>query len=233
MTAAIAAGAGAAAATFAYAVRGKSSPLLAPSVWRGNRNRRTVALTFDDGPSESTPRILDVLARYGLRATFFQCGRNVTRLPGVARQVASAGHEIGNHSNTHPYLCFRSRKFILGELTAAQRVIEATLSVRPRLFRAPYGVRWFGLAEAQRQLALTGVMWTVLARDWVLPAPAAARRVLRHATAGAIVCLHDGRLTQVDPDIGETIKAVRMIVPVLLDRGLRFETAGELICTTI
>src|SRR5207253_2825437 len=100
-----------------YAVRGRSSTLLAPSVYKGVATRRALALTFDDGPSESTPELLEILARHRVHATFFQCGVNVRRLPQVAREVSSAGHEIGNHSDTHPYLCFKGTPFILDQLT--------------------------------------------------------------------------------------------------------------------
>src|SRR5947209_6331674 len=85
------------AAFFAWAVRGRSATVFGPSVWRGDRRRRSVALTFDDGPSESTPKILEILARYRVSATFFQCGANVERLSAVARAVRDAGHAIGNH----------------------------------------------------------------------------------------------------------------------------------------
>src|SRR5512143_3045032 len=83
----------------AYGVRSRSSTLFAPLVWRGVADRRAIALTFDDGPSESTPKLLETLEREGVRATFFQCGANVRRLPRVTEAVARAGHEIGNHSD--------------------------------------------------------------------------------------------------------------------------------------
>ena len=111
---------GAGAAWMAWAVRGRSSAVFGPSVWRGRRDRRAVALTFDDGPSEGTPEILEILARYRVPATFFQCGANVERLPAVARAVSQAGHAIGNHSHTHPLFCFRSRRFIEDDLRRAQ-----------------------------------------------------------------------------------------------------------------
>src|SRR5437762_11026681 len=91
----------AACALMAYAVRGRSSALLAPSVYRGSRRRRSIALTFDDGPSESTGRLLDLLHKLQIPATFFVCGMNVRRLPEVLRAAAAAGHEIGNHSYSH------------------------------------------------------------------------------------------------------------------------------------
>ena len=104
----------------AYAVRGPSSTLLAPSVYRGSASQRAVALTFDDGPSESTPALLDLLEKLQVTGTFFQCGANVQRLPQIARQVVERGHELGNHSHTHPRFYFRSREFIGAELAQAQ-----------------------------------------------------------------------------------------------------------------
>jgi len=213
----------------AYAVRGRSSSLLGPSIWRGPRNKRALALTFDDGPSASTPRLLELLGRYGVRATFFQCGLNVERRPGPARAVMEAGHEIGNHSYSHARFWLRGPEFIYQELARAQRAIAAVTGKTPTLFRAPYGVRWFGLREAQRRLGLMGVMWTVLGRDWKLPADGIARRLARGAGNGAILCLHDGRELEADPDIGETLRAVERLIPLLLDRGLRLVTVSELI----
>src|SRR5579863_5127789 len=90
-----------------YAVRGRSSSFFAPSVYRGDRSRAALALTFDDGPSESTPTLLDILEANRVRATFFMCGSNVRRFPEVAREVLKRGHEIGNHTDTHPRLDFK------------------------------------------------------------------------------------------------------------------------------
>jgi peptidoglycan/xylan/chitin deacetylase (PgdA/CDA1 family) len=102
------AAAGAASSFMAWAVRGRSASVFGRSVWRGPRGRRALALTFDDGPGESTPDILEILAEHHVPATFFQCGANVDRLPQIAREVAARGHEIGNHSYSHPYLFLRS-----------------------------------------------------------------------------------------------------------------------------
>ena len=156
----------AAGAFLAWAVRGRSAAVFGRSVWRGNPHRRALALTFDDGPSEGTPAILDILAQYRVPATFFQVGANVDRLPEVARAVAAAGHAIGNHSYAHPLFCFRSPGFIEADLRRAQQTILARTDVEPEWFRAPYGVRWFGMGRAQRRLSLTGVMWSAIGRDW-------------------------------------------------------------------
>src|SRR5215472_3040915 len=96
----------------AYGVRGRSATLFAPSVYRGPASRRSIALTFDDGPSESTPELLRLLAEHNVLATFFECGASVERLPEIAREVAGRGHEVGNHSYSHPRFYFRSTAFI-------------------------------------------------------------------------------------------------------------------------
>ena len=220
---------GASAAFMAWSVRGRSAAVFAPSVWRGPRDRRALALTFDDGPSEGTPRILDILARYQVPATFFQCGANVERLPGVARAVRQAGHAIGNHSHTHPLFCFRSPAFMEQDLGRAQEAIESHTGCRPDLFRAPFGVRWFGIGRVQRRLKLTGVMWTIIGYDWSLKADGIVERFKR-VSNGAILCLHDGRELRARPDIGVTVEAVRRLVSMLLDRGYRFETVSRLLC---
>ena len=157
-------------AAAAYGSVAKSSQMFGPSVYRGPGDRRSIALTFDDGPSESTPDLLEYLDKEGVSATFFQCGMNVIRLPHVAGHVAAAGHEIGNHTYSHPRLPFKSRDFIHREFSDAQRAIEGETGVLPTLMRAPYGFRWMGLREVQERLLLLGVMWTVMGFDWRWPA---------------------------------------------------------------
>jgi peptidoglycan-N-acetylglucosamine deacetylase len=214
----------------AWAVRGRASSVFGPSVWRGTRDRRAIALTFDDGPSESTPRILEILARHHVPATFFQCGANVERLPAVAREVAAAGHTIGNHSHTHPYLFTRTPAAIELDLCRAQETIESCTGIRPEWFRAPFGVRWFGLAAALRRLELVGVMWTAIGYDWSQKAVRVVEHLAAGVSNGAILCLHDGRELRARPDIGVTVEAVQRLVPMLLDRGYKFETVNRLLC---
>lgn len=211
-------GAAAAVSLAAYAVRGKSSSLIAPSIWHGDRKKAELALTFDDGPSESTPALLELLARHDVQATFFMCGQNVRRLKEIAREVAAAGHEIGNHTDTHRPLYFKSPEFIYGELARAQESIEQVTGVKPSLFRAPYGVRWPGLRAAQKRLNLTGMMWTTIGRDWKWPADRIAGLLVNQAANGAIFCLHDGRELRTEPDISATLKAVEMVLPILKER---------------
>lgn len=221
---------GTAGAVMAWAVRGRSSQLLAPSVWRGPADRKQVALTFDDGPSESTAAILDLLDRESARATFFQCGRNVERLPSVSRLVAGAGHEIGNHTYSHSALYLRHPQFIRDELDLAQQAIGQATGARPTLFRPTYGCRWFGLRAAQRDLGLTGVMWSTIGLDWKLNGDGVLKRLTAGIRGGAIFCLHDGRQTEEKPDISATLDAVRRLIPLLKAQGYAMVTVSELIC---
>jgi peptidoglycan-N-acetylglucosamine deacetylase len=212
-----------------YAVRGKSSHLIAPSVWHGNRNRPSLALTFDDGPSESTPALLELLAEHNVKATFFMCGQNVRRLKEIAREVSAAGHEIANHTDSHPALYLKSPEYIYREVALAQQSILQITKKTPALFRAPYGARWPGLRSTQERLHLTGVMWTAIARDWKWPAARISRLLLAKAQNGAIFCLHDGRELQHKPDIRATLEAVEFVLPILKERGFSLETVTEIL----
>jgi peptidoglycan/xylan/chitin deacetylase (PgdA/CDA1 family) len=223
------AGAGGCGAAFlAWAVRGRTSSVFGPSVYRGPRNRKAIALTFDDGPSESTPALLELLAEYNIKATFFMCGANVRRLNAIAREVAAAGHEIGNHSDSHAPMYFKSPEFIFREVALAQETIVRVTRVTPRFFRAPYGVRWPGLRRAQSRLNLYGMMWTAIARDWKWPPRRISRLLLSRASNGAILCLHDGRELQRAPDIRATLDAVEFALPLLIKQGFSFETVSQI-----
>jgi peptidoglycan/xylan/chitin deacetylase (PgdA/CDA1 family) len=196
-----------------------------------------VALTFDDGPSESTPAVLDCLERFTfgnqrVAATFFQVGSNAARLPGIARSVVERGHEVGNHSHTHPNFALQRRQFIHDEFARAQDAIAQATGAEPRLMRAPYGVRWFGFRPMQAALGLDGVMWSVIGLDWKLSAQAIAARILRDVRPGAIICLHDGRATRVRPDVGAMLESLPIIVSSLRDNGYHLETVSQLLCPT-
>jgi peptidoglycan-N-acetylglucosamine deacetylase len=218
-----------AAGVLAWAVRGRSATLLADSVWQGPPNRRAIALTFDDGPSESTPELLELLAQHRAKATFFQCGYHVRRLPDITRALVAGGHEPGNHTDRHPALYLRSPAYIFNEIAMAQEAITSAAGVPPHWFRAPYGARWFGLGAAQRAFGLTGVMWTAIGRDWSLPAHGIAARLRRATRPGAILCLHDGRELAHNPDISSTVAAVAELLPWWREQGYEVLTVSELL----
>jgi peptidoglycan-N-acetylglucosamine deacetylase len=212
-----------------YGVLNRKSSMLAPSVWSGPTDRPTIALTFDDGPSESTADILAILQQHQIPATFFQCGANVRRLPQMAQEVVAAGHELGNHTYSHPRLCFKTPGFIYREMHSAQVTIEQITGARPRFFRAPFGLRWYGLRGAQQRLGLTGVMWTAIGYDWSRSHEQVIEILRDQATCGAIICLHDGRELQTKPDITATIRALATLITIWLDRGFRFETVSHML----
>ena len=226
----VAAGAVAASGFMAYAVGGRSSSIFGESYYHGDRSKPALALTFDDGPSESTPKLLEVLDKHHVPATFFMCGDNVRRCPDVAREVAARGHELGNHTSSHPFLGFKSPRFVYSEMARAQETIQEITGVMPRWFRAPYGARWFGVGQAQQLLRLRGVMWTVIGRDWQWPAERVSERVINNASNGGIICLHDGRTVQPAPDISATIEAVQCAIPRLQERGFEFLTLTQFLC---
>lgn len=219
---------GAVSATAAYGSMARSSQIFGPSVYRGPGSRRSVALTFDDGPSEGTMPILEYLDRENIWATFFQCGANVKRLPLVAGKVAAAGHQLGNHSYSHPRLTFKSQAFIQKEFSETQKIIADATGFAPMVMRPPYGFRWMGMREMQQKLALLGVMCTVLGNDTRRSPDHIAAHVLTHITPGAIIGLQDGRLTQRNPNVDSTLRALKQIVPVLKDNGFSFEVISDL-----
>lgn len=162
---------------------------------------------------------------------------NILRHPAIARTVNEAGHEIGNHTFSHPRLCpwpgqkpfLKSASFIYNEFSRTQDIIAAEIGLRAKLMRLPYGLGWFGVPLAQHRLGLLGVMWTVIGHDWEWNAERIASFVLQKAAPGGIVCLHDGRDIQAAPNVTPMLDAVRQIVPILKDRGYTFETVTELL----
>ena len=165
-----------------------------------SRNPNEIALTYDDGPNDIvTERLLDILARHNVRATFFLIGNFVRQRPQIARAIASAGHLIGNHTMTHPWLAWQSTTRIRQELTGCNAILEDTLGTPIRYFRAPHGARRPVVLRIARSLGLTPVQWNIIAGDWrPIGAEEIASRTVRgiernrrHNQASNIV-LHDG-----------------------------------------
>jgi peptidoglycan/xylan/chitin deacetylase (PgdA/CDA1 family) len=154
---------------------------------------------------------------------------HVRQFPEIAMHTAVAGHELGNHTDTHPSLCCKSPQFVFDEISRAQDAISDVTGITPRLFRAPYGLRWFGVRAAQRRLGLLDVMWTTIGNDWRLAGKKVADRLRKGSQNGAIFCLHDARDRRPDPDISSTIEAVKRVVPELLEGGFEFRTVSELL----
>jgi peptidoglycan/xylan/chitin deacetylase (PgdA/CDA1 family) len=153
---------------------------------------RTVALTFDDGPHpDSTPALLAALRRAGVRATFFLVGEAVERWPEIVRQIAAEGHTIGNHTQRHRLLCFRTAAEVADEIAACQGAL-AKVGIEARLFRPPHGFKPVGLHRLLGRHRLQLVAWQGSIRDTDAPESAIiVARALALAAAGRILLLHD------------------------------------------
>ena len=182
---------------------------------------KCVALTFDDGPAQSTGRLLDILAARDVRATFFLIGENAAQHPDLVRRQHAAGPEIADHSYTHSDLGRASKQKILSELTRTQDAIRRASGVKPVMLRPPYGATSKRLTEITRQLGLAQVLWTVDPLDWEhRDAGSVERRVLKSVKPGHIVLLHD-----IHPS---TVRAVPKIIDSLAAQGYVFVTVPEL-----
>lgn len=207
---------------------------------RGPQNERVVALTYDDGPNPPyTSRILDVLEREHVHATFFVVGRAVRAFPQVVAREARDGDAIGNHTWNHGHLLMLSAPQIRTSLQDTADAIYAAAHVRTALMRPPFGQRDWTMMHVARRLGYTIVMWSVpLARDWEYPSPhVIAERILPHVNDGAILVLHDGNrgrrcgkgeLPAHVCDRSSDIEATRLIVETLKARGYRFVTIPQL-----
>jgi peptidoglycan/xylan/chitin deacetylase (PgdA/CDA1 family) len=178
-----------------------------------------VALTFDDGPSQTqTPAILETLDRLGAHATFFEEGRHVRGREALMRQILALGDEIGNHSFHHPVDPGE------GELAATQEAIRAATGFTPCLFRPPYGELNGAEVAAARANGLEMVFWTLDSEDDTHPGVGPIRaRVVRRTRPGSIVLLHDGGRHP------QTVEAIAGIVEGLERRGFRLVTVTELL----
>jgi peptidoglycan/xylan/chitin deacetylase (PgdA/CDA1 family) len=216
---------------WAVASRGRSEPAIVREAPR--RRRREVALTFDDGPSPWTERILELLERGGAAATFFVLGAAVAGREQLLRRAATGGHELGNHLFTHRAASELSDDELEEELERTRATILAAADVDTRLVRPPYGKQAHRVAAAAHRLGLgPTVLWSIETHDWVeTEAAAIAERVLEAVQPGAIVLLHDGV-----PD-GEragasrdaTVAAVERLLDELPARGYRLVTVSELL----
>lgn len=173
-------------------------------------NKKVIFLTFDDGPDPVwTPKILQVLDKYGAHATFFQLGRNVAEHPGLRERILAAGHTVGNHSVTHPQLT---------ALPAGRRHHEIVDGPPSKCFRPPFGATDKDVRAEIRAAGMVQVLWTVDPRDWAKPGvPAIVHTVLGTATRASVILLHDGGGNR-----GQTVAALDKILRVLIQRGYSF-----------
>jgi peptidoglycan/xylan/chitin deacetylase (PgdA/CDA1 family) len=183
-----------------------------------------IAMTFDDGPSAAlTPKLLDILAAHHIKATFFVIGENVAEHPEIVARAAREGHEIGNHSWSHPNFAKMSDEAVRRQLSRTDDAIKSATGNRPTLMRPPYG----SITEREKrwihdEFGYRIILWDVDPNDWKRPGPAVVRnRIVKETQPGSIVLSHD-----IHPG---TIEAMPSTFDELAAKGFKFVTVSELI----
>lgn len=198
-------------------------------IWEVKTEQKKIALTFDDGPSEDhTKKILELLATYHARATFFVVGQKVKEHPEILKQTYDEGHEIGNHTYKHLMM---NKKTSLDRLTQeindTGTEIKRVIGYTPKLFRPPGGVYNERSVQLTNELGYTTILWSWHqdTYDWKHPGVRKiADKVIRNARNGDIVLMHD-----FNPGTDQTLNALKIILPTLIERGFEFVTVSELI----
>jgi peptidoglycan-N-acetylglucosamine deacetylase len=192
--------------------------------------QRTVALTFDDGPGQSTPYVLDVLRQHGVTATFFVVGRKAAAAPDMLRRIVAEGHVLGDHTWSHDIPSAKTgwkASTLTREIEQTRQVIVTTTGREPCLFRPPGGITK-GADKVARSVGLSMTMWSVDTRDWAAPPnPKFASVIQKRAAAGLeeehpVILLHDGGGNQV-----ATVAALAGIINDYRSHGYQFVTLGE------
>ncbi len=196
------------------------------SCW--NNQSKKIALTFDDGPHPRyTREILDILAEYGIKATFFVVGQNAAYYPELVREEVNRGHEVGNHTFSHANLRLAEYGVMCSEITETERLIYENTEFRARLLRPPEGIYSQAVCDAAADFDYTIVLWSVDTKDWAHnPSEKIAEQILTEVKGGDIILFHDF-IAKDSP----TPAALRLIIPTLLEEGYKFVTVSELLST--
>jgi peptidoglycan/xylan/chitin deacetylase (PgdA/CDA1 family) len=222
-------GAAAGAAVLAHGALAPNSPVFGPVVSRGPPER-ALYLTFDDGPNpHTTERIVRLLERERVPATFFMVGRHVDRFPDLACLVARGGFGIGNHTYTHPKLALAGPSRTAREVGAAHDAIVSRTGVTPTCFRAPHGYRNPYLRRTVTALGYRVFGWTFGVWDTARPGAEVIRRRIREgARPGAVLLLHDGDGYDPDGDRSQTADALPGIIDDCRTMGYDFRALDQL-----
>jgi peptidoglycan-N-acetylglucosamine deacetylase len=191
------------------------------------KNKKLVALTFDDGPSPITKEILQVLEKANIHATFFVIGENIDKYPEVLLETYQKGHEIGNHTNTHPYTFLMNKQDLAKDILIAEEKISQITGIKPRLIRAPYALYPDNLLSNVELFNLLLISWDVDPEDWKqVNKEVITHRVVANVNPGSIILLHDG---PPELDRSKTLGALPEIIDTLKEDGYWFVTMSELL----
>ncbi|GAA1586390.1 hypothetical protein GCM10009789_44940 [Kribbella sancticallisti] len=198
---------------------GHTSAAPAPKAPQATTATKYVYLTFDDGPHPKyTAQVLAILRRYGVRATFFEIGRNVARYPYLTRRADLYGHSVQNHTWSHPDLRKVSWATFKSQVRTTDRALRAQTGYTPRCLRPPYGATNSVVAKRAAALGKKVKLWSLDTRDWSRPGTAViVRRVLNNVRSGSVVLLHDGGGNR-----SQTVAALPTILKALKARGYVF-----------
>jgi peptidoglycan/xylan/chitin deacetylase (PgdA/CDA1 family) len=191
---------------------------------------KQLALTYDDGPNDPyTLELLETLSRHKVRATFFVIGQHVRRRPDIVREMANAGHVIGNHTFTHPMLTFQAKAEIRSQLSNCRAALEEAIGAHSNLFRPPFGGRRPAVLRVARELGLEPIMWSVTGYDWnAPPAVMIESKVRSQIRGGDVILLHDGGHKEMGADRSQTVHATDLLLKRYLDEGYQFVTIPEM-----
>jgi peptidoglycan-N-acetylglucosamine deacetylase len=195
------------------------------------RGAKQLALTYDDGPNDPhTLRLLEVLAKHEVHATFFFIGKYVKIRPDLAREVVKAGHAIGNHTFSHPNLIFASARQTRRELEACSQVINDAVGAESRLFRPPFGGRRPATLRIARSSGLETIMWRVTGYDWRgKPAQYIEHTIRAQVRGGEVILLHDGSHVGLGGDRAQTVIATDHLIPWCKSQGFVCVTVPEML----
>lgn len=191
-----------------------------------------IALTFDDGPNpKTTPQILSILNKLGIKATFFIVGANAQKYPSLLKQIARENHQVETHSFDHsPALFVSSPQKIEKDLKKTKEIIQKITGKTPTFFRPPWGITTPWMKKAAAKLNLTVIKWTIDSKDsWLFPKPNAvkiASNVLQKLEDSAIILLHDGNGTA-QTERKETALALPLIIEGAKKSGFAFATLSD------
>lgn len=197
-----------------------------PLTWGGISTReKVVALTFDDGPSQYTGSVLKILQATGTHATFFVLGEEVQRFSSLIKQMVRDGHEVENHSWSHPRLVFHSSRYAAAQIKQTNDLLQSLSGEPPRFFRPPYGQGHLGVYRACHALGLTPVLWSITAYDWLAPGKSRIQsNVLNGLSPGAVILLHDGGGNR-----RQTVDALEPLIAQTKSLGYRFVILRDLV----
>ena len=181
-----------------------------------------VALTYDDGPNDPwTPRLLEVLDRHSVKATFFVIGRFVAQRPDIARAIVTAGHAIGLHTWDHPNLIFAGSAEVRRQIEQTRRAVFDATGVETDLFRPPFGARRPGTLRIIRAAGLEPIMWNVTAYDWKsTTAEKVVAHIERQMRGGDVILMHDGGHKAMGADRSHSVAATDQILTRYQDKGV-------------